>query len=658
MEKDYRRSLTKYLQFTLNRETESVREDFLVSLVEYGLFIGKNAWMTAEDINRSLSKEFRIDTDLTQVITSYLRKLVQSGRVSSDQGKYSLQQERRNDIEKAVEHKLALESRVFQKLLSLVEEKFGSLSSSQQEQLKENFGGFLLGCSVENASVASEIFIHTGKVAQLLRGCNRILNEVLRDVNDSALKDAQREAIVALFEKPDQDTSELSCHTLQSYLYFEILGFDPECRTLERRYLSEKSLYLDTNVILDLLLPERPRYRVASQVVGNSATLGVELKYTLETRKELFGVIDEYLSIPSESRDKIAEMHDIFLSEYHARKENNPTLTFEGYCLGLKRSFTRTMQEQFSIHLDNEPHDNIHSHQEFSKFVEVVTNQASRDYVPKTFNAVLHDSFHLLLIRELRKLVEWHTPCWFLTFDNSLYQTSVPLIEKGLTTDPPSVCGGVWLSTVAPFLNLALVQDKQPEISRMLAEFTGLTLTRTLPTIPLHKLPKILGPWLEYDLLTTEELEDIARIKLDEKFAQATRLAETEGPLYAGLMPAVNEKLARKLSDSLLELRRIRADTDKTADELRTLKEEYSEATKSLVTLRQNLDTLGQNIQKNVTHLAPLYFATATLFGVLAAPVWYFTMSLLGSFASGLLGITLGAFAVIFTIIGLLDKRL
>ena len=136
------------------------------------------------------------------------------------------------------------------------------------------------------------------------------------------------------------------------------LGFDPLCNALEKDSLNNKTMYLDTNILIDFLLPTEKNHLMVREGVRLASDLGMILKYTTFTRDELYKVIDAKLSFNELDIDKLKDIkdHEAFIHNFLSEKEDMPSLTLADYATRFKESLDKTLRQN-KIFIDTTPYN-------------------------------------------------------------------------------------------------------------------------------------------------------------------------------------------------------------------------------------------------------------------------------------------------------------
>lgn len=585
------RPLTKILQFRLNRETENVRDDFFKSVIRTGLFIGKKEWMYVKDINDILCKEYSICELPKRTVERHLKQMVNNGEAVSKNGRYSLSKSGRKEHSDHNKEREKLEKSVFGKLLRHITRTYGNLSKSQEELVKKNFRKFLARYFTARGQDVAKVLTATPQKIES-KDFIEILNKTLEEIEDDRLLGSQKNAICTLMSAPDSETAHFIFLTLQKYIYFEVMDFDPKCRVLERAALSHKKVILDTNVIFDLVFETEERHDLVEEMVKLSRQMNVEVVFTERTKEEFLKALSKAVERYHHWSNRVSEktirkmlcFESGVIKCFYKKKKDNPGLTFDGYVSSLERGFPRMLWQTHSIRYDPNIHTDPIDKEDLSAFRSLILTCAKNHLQFKDEDVIEHDAFHLSLIIYLRMNEEKSllgAKHWFVTNDASLYCVSKALMQQRKISSPLSVRSDVWLEALSIFLPLSVIKDELKEIWSIFMKFCGAPFVPALPLIDRERLLKIAGPWMEPEWLTTDDIADIVSENFVNEYIHKPQ--DMEGSLSEVISPIVSRKIMDKMTRLENEREEIEQDRERTIREKAQLEariNEYEQKTK------------------------------------------------------------------------------
>lgn len=593
----YRRSLIKFSQFVLNRETEDVRDDLCRSLIEMALYMKKQR-MTFNDINEILDTEYSVGKMSERRMKSSIDHLIEQKKVLVKDGLFFLSNERREEIARSIQEKKKLENAINDNLIDIVRKNYGPLSENQENQVKEIFQFFMARLFTTIGALSARTLVWGYERGEFpAKDILKIFDETSSKLKDQKLINVLKSSIIELLSKlTDPNMATYLYSTIQNYFFFEILSLDPECQLLEKKALSNTELYLDTNVILDLLLPTRSRHNLATELVKLAKDMGMSMKFTLHTRKEFIKLLasasENFTAfsnrISEKGLEKISIFDEGFIQDFFHVKASNPGLTFDGYCATFKKGLKKILEEKFDIKLDSDSHEDILNSPQLAVFNYRVAQCGKAWNLFKDEDVVVHDAFHLLLIREIRRRSKpdvFGPKYWFITFDNSLYCVSQTLRPR--VTMPLSVRGDIWVHTMTNLLPLNIFEKERVQISKAFLGFCASSLSASFPRTNLSKLRVIAGPWMEFKWVSTEDIAEIVSKKFVEKYIREAQelLEKGKSPkpaseiITAALDETVSDKMTKmenEMKELRNELKNINEAREKEANERKEMEKQLS----------------------------------------------------------------------------------
>lgn len=129
------------------------------------------------------------------------------------------------------------------------------------------------------------------------------------------------EVLIEILREPNPAQAVYLYSAGQLYYITSILHLDPELLALERIRFEGTTVYLDTNIIVSLLLKKHRDHDVVASLVSMSARLGLNLRYAARTEAELWELLEganhQYAEAPPLSEATAAKF---------ARAVDNPFL--------------------------------------------------------------------------------------------------------------------------------------------------------------------------------------------------------------------------------------------------------------------------------------------------------------------------------------------
>jgi hypothetical protein len=171
-----------------------------------------------------------------------------------------------------------------------------------------------------------------------------------------------------------------------------------------------------------------------------------------------------------------------------------------------------------------------------------------------------HDSFHMLLVKELRKGRKKSAlgpDYWFVTLDRTLACAEQEINRKGYSEKTSTVMEcDVWMEMITPFLALSTNNEM---INAYSAVFQVQFTTIASGIVP-EVLQWVQGEWLNYDWLTTDEIEAVLHDRfveeLSRKVSDAHRTGQDERSALEELGRTVQSRLGVVFEKKIAEMER------------------------------------------------------------------------------------------------------
>lgn len=582
---DKRDALVRISQFIVRKESEALAKDCQDGLVKTILFNVGNTGLSVPEIKNEASRQMNLKNFPAPVIRGAVRRLVEEkGQLREESGKYYLKAEEFQKMEKTITERAETLDSIESAIKAKMQEKLKTKADAKVLEVStEVLYEFLIQWFSSESDFVANIILST-KEFKAPDFPMQILEKALDRVEKKDLKQAIRNSILETFEKPQKGLIRFLLAVLQNYLHLELLNIDPECKCLQEVAFSSKTLILDTNILMGLLLKSLPRHKGTNEIVSLARDLGINLAFTKRTKRELFMVLEladeDFKAIRSTRPSLLRNLDDNFIRSYFIESANNPSLTWQGFYLQMRqieklageRGIKFLYRKEFDL-------DKLPSKELFEPLSGRVYACARLRGNPKSKAVSQHDAYHLLLVRKLRDEVpsDMLGPSfWFLTYDTSLLCADEGLNDflKTPLAPPSSFVADLWLTMIAPFLGPKIPEDRLAEA------FVNLMKTRfaTVPSgLTAPRIVEVLGHWLPYKTLSDADLEAIMSDALVTKYYEQLKEAHIKDP-----------RLVRRLKEKLRE------EVDKKVysifdDRVASAQEERDEAKKLAVAREKQL---------------------------------------------------------------------
>lgn len=610
-----KRELIELAQFVINRRTENLRDELHEYLVEIGL----------HDIDQSVSKaqitdlikeKFNFSDFPTQIVDSALLRLQKKNEllveVEGFISKFKLRPKRKRELHEMIEHHKSLRSYFIRTIIDRTESKLGSLSDFDKKAITKSLFDFLGRSfnvlSVKFATIMTKTPYEPKELDELLSE-TEILEKSFSRISEKNLRKVAIDVIQGTLREADERISLFLYSISQSFVLLQILNVDPECQALQKKlFLSNMTIYFDTNIIIDLLCERSMRrfHSTAVKLTDLMRSLGIKMCFTNRTFKELgrrIALSEENMRQIRPKRKKLKKIleyiDDPFLGEYYEQRKEILSLRWKGF-IGRMRNFTSLLKRKYGITFDKSDYATVLADPRLLEISKMVSEADPK----KTESLVEHDCFHLLLMEMLRSLVgeeDVIPKYWFVTRDKTvcLAERMRLIIEKkktGIEKKPSSVLNDVWIHMVSPFLSPKIATQ---EASKAFAEMFSTHFIPSFPRMKPKVLINVLSPLLDQRDLESDEIKAIVSdVYLAEHLDDLMKTGELPFYLNKKLMQIQEEKHKK-------ELERIQADK-------KELEERLQQSERETFKLRKKIE-LRKQFEK--------YLAGALVFLI----VWAFT---------------------------------
>ncbi len=622
------RILGRLSSFVLNRATNDLRSELYEYLVVMALHIRDH--QNEPGIIATLEKELNVTQLPQHLIRNALdraeRKRIINRISERETSRYFLNLDQRKKFEILEQQSSTNIQNIKQEFTSILKKHIDSFSEEIESLTFSNFTRFI-GESLSNMGLelCNAIIENNGKIPLAQTNVSRILELILVDKANDTIRDAERRAFIEYVTNPTEALSNYIYSLSVTYFIINILNWDPECQTCSRESLHRKTVYLDTNVIIDSITGEQRGRHAVSRALNLTKDLGITMSFSSKTRSEFItqvqnitGIYDANREIPEKRFLKFHNsIDDGLLKDFLTKRINNPRLSIGGYVSRLMQ-IESVLKNRYHVVLDNDPHNDIMEDSRFGELKRLVVKEGVRFGLHKSELVSEHDAFHIMLIKELRKNVDSDVlgpSHWFLTRDRSLAVVERKFDGK---TIPSGIMLDNWVQLITPLIGPSLMKTARDVYVSLFSSRLPM-LTKTIRDTDFLALQ---GKWMDDEDLSSE---DIARIIGNKYVVDNLEIAARKG---TGMESEAIEKLFEPI------VAEVKRDRKKLGTEISSLRQELKEERKELDEerkLRSKYKRIIENtgyVVSPVTFLILWYFLyTSILLPTMGTP-WH---ALLGS---------------------------
>lgn len=496
------RSLEKLHQFVLPRERAEDFSQYWMSLIEAVLFTADSP-LTMLAVKHKVEREFSF-AKLTQLdIGRHLSELKKSGHVQEESERYVLASGPRASIKARSEDSDRTRSQFDSFIWSKV-----SMYVPLTPQVKTALS------KATNTFMAHFLSSRTvGGLAQIAEGRHDnaalyvpYIRFAAATIRDQTLADAYCVAMVEGLQM--QAFSLYFWKMLQKYIAIWVMRLHPDISTFKELFVDDSVVYLDTNVVVGLLLPSEPHNDVCVAACEYMNALEIDARVTKETLDELLRLLRRADEIVTSGRP-LSKDHDNPFVKNHLSGRRAVEGTWEQFYMRLSTRMTALLN-QLGIVVEEKDHSALFEDPDFPDFFERVKEARLRldpRGGPKPDPLARHDALHLLLVKRLREHgAAKQTKYWFLSYDLSLYLACSTLPPAG--ESPLCLMLDVWLQ----FLSLFPLRSREEtevfssEVARFVMGYFAGSWADRMPELGKDDLRKLLKPRVEPGEFLPEQL--------------------------------------------------------------------------------------------------------------------------------------------------------
>jgi hypothetical protein len=661
--------LKELQQFVLNRKSENVRNDLYDFLVLRALSDHTQdggTGLSSLQIRELLEKDFKISKCPVIHLESALARLHLNNEISMKKNEtYTLFSEKRKRIEEDARKYHELSLTVSSQLKERIAKRAPELTEMQLSSVVDNIFKLLGSVLAHYGVLSAKVLGGDGGMVKTLKNYPGFQEMYHRLVSPSLPQKWKKEVEAEFsdfFFNPSPELSRFFFAMAQSYVLIEVLNVDPELKQIEHATWSSKRIYLDTNIVLDILFRGDPAHKWAMTVIDATKELGAKMFVSQRTKAEVDKWLHDrksatrkYLASPPALQQALAEQFkiDVYYSSFKAEEEESGQ-GIEGFTIKYD-NYLDILSNKFGIKLDPRAFDVKDDVPPYSNLMRVVKNITPG----KSGNVAEHDASSIIAIHEMRKsesFDEAGPSAWFLTSDASLYY--VEMQNFGTDIIPASITIDAWLQLISPFVSpTALSSDAATAFTQLLG--TSLVTANVFP----RGIGDLLSVFMDDKEFSAEQFRRIigdvhvrnslSKLKRGlETGEDESKLAEYARPMVEGIKKELKAEYDEKLnslqksyggeiSKALLELEEERksASTErgKHASEIAKIKTEVDNLGETLVKERKQRKKIDRQSRIYRTWIA-LIVGSAVLDTVLALVLAYYFSDVGIAVSAGIVG--------------------
>jgi hypothetical protein len=267
------------------------------------------------------------------------------------------------------------------------------------------------------------------------------------------MRESLQSRCIQFLKSEDSDDLNLKFCLAQGYYFAQLVGLqDGGFSPLAEQAFNGSSFYLDTNVLLYGLLPDKEDRAVFAELLVLAERLNIKLVVTRSTIKETLSLPDNFSKelsrvlkvLPGEL---IVRVKDQLTESFLRARDENPGITLDVFLEDI-RGVQEVVKTRWGISILEDAEDQILTGDVPVGIATVIQEEAvkSRGW-EKPEAALRHDVTHFFLVQRERS---GNPKSWFLTRDRGLAVAATLLAAQG--EQPFTFDFHGFLQTVSPFL--------------------------------------------------------------------------------------------------------------------------------------------------------------------------------------------------------------
>lgn len=462
-EAEQRKLIHIYQQFVLDRKSENIRQAIYDYMIMYTILHNSNEkGLDLNDLKQLIEKDFHL-SDLPQIhIMKAVNKLVADKWVKLKQTKITLSEKYSDRLKRNDTDVQDLENKVKNELKKELEKSLPVEFHKNIPLLIDNIQNLLGNIFLKHGLEAAQIFVDKNShdfssLNQFDRFTKMYQDEIQKQIPEE-YKELIETTLYQFFTHPSENVCKFLFSMGQSYVLTQILNLDPQLKKLQHDAMREKRVFLDTNIIINLIFGGTPKSESIRNLVRNTRSLGVNLIVNRKTLREFSSWLQnerrEYrrFKLPSMNLEQalgdVNEDDDIFFTSYYHALKNNQTTDVENF--SDKYTTPEFWLEKYSIQVEGVDKD-LENKPEIQDLKDVVSRVS---FYPKIESVAHHDAYLILRIRQLRQAFQGNQvgpSTWFLTTDKTLAKAEKEYFDDDQISS--SVTTSTWFQIISNLLS-------------------------------------------------------------------------------------------------------------------------------------------------------------------------------------------------------------
>lgn len=391
------------------------------------------------------------------------------------------------------------------------------LSTSHTSEVTQALYGFLGHVFSRDGERFAKMFIDlklSDTSLESVADLRGYLTEICRSkISDESLRQEAIECISAALENPDDAWKEFLATIAQCYRIVAILNLAPDINKIQfenlRGIFAGSKIYLDTNIVLQLLIRELPFHASTVGLIQECQAVGIRFLITEMTKRETVfqlkreeNLLRHTPPLPPKIVSKIVDLIDEpFVRAYYHTLQKKPDTPWQ-YFFARLEEVERLLSGLYGVEYESSQlSDEMRHSDDFETAVlnvmDLFEQMRGR---PKRIESAEHDAFHFMLLADLQH--KSPSPALFFSADRTL--AFLPQRMKTLKMEHFVVYAEQLFDLVLPFLQPGKAHATAAEAYG--EYFASHFMTAAGRTIPIEALSRLVRPWMEHDGLSPENV--------------------------------------------------------------------------------------------------------------------------------------------------------
>jgi hypothetical protein len=553
--------LQRFIQYVFRPETKILRESLIENVAEMAIYLYGNKGVSVSLVHNIVQNQMKINLEVS-VLKEALESLIEKNIAIKKEEKYFLTKSRVKETDGIIKERVNFFKDIEKEFIKFLGKMLPDVNPEQERAGMQLLYECLASIFTNESKLVSSLLRLSPEDVEFIidyKPPAELLKEVLTNIGDEKFGKCVGAAVVHLFGDPR--FSEFLHIAAQNFIFFEVLNLDPQCRFIEREAFSEKTLLLDTNFIIALLLPSDLRHSIATKLAWFSRKLGITLSITKRTEEEVKDELEHsntiFRRLGFKKPDILKSIDDEFIASYALEKERKPSLTWNEFYSKMKALHALLSKWAIVVFDVGDVGYEVSRSKllpEVKSYVLTCCKEVTGRI--KTEKVAEHDAYHILLVRKLRSAHQdvLGPKFWFLTFDNSLLcvDRAINKLTGSRYEAPSSMMGWAWLELIAPYFGTEVQENI---LSRAFASLMTSSFAAMPIRLSIADLLEIQSQEVNFENFSVEEIEELISDEFVQKYLKIVREARVA---RSSELQNYQEKLkeqVKKKSDAILEKR-------------------------------------------------------------------------------------------------------